>query len=81
VALGVLVGGAGAAASIDLLVANFNADHWSDAHDPAFGLALMLGGPILLAVLAYAVARFLACAAESRGRDERSVGPGRAITS
>ena len=81
VALGVLVGAAGAAASIDLLVANFNAYRWSDAHNPAFGLALMLGGPLLLAILVYAVARLFERSAGSRGRSQRDPGPGRAITS
>lgn len=81
VALGVLVGAAGAAASIDLLVANLNAHRWSDAHNPAFGLALVLGGPLLLASLVYAVARLLARSAGSPGREHRDPEPGPATTS
>ncbi len=79
-ALGVLVGGAGAAASIDLVVANFNAHRWSDAHNPTFGLALMLCGPLVLAVLVYAVARFLRRSAGSPAHGQRDRGPGRAGT-
>jgi hypothetical protein len=67
----VLVGAAGAAASIDLVIANFNAHIWSDAHNPAFGLALMVGGPLVLAALVYTVSRLLQRPASSPGRNQR----------
>jgi hypothetical protein len=79
VALGVLIGAAGAAASIDLVVANFNASRWSDAHNPAFGLVLMLGLPVVLAVLVYALARFLDRSTVSEGQSRKDTGTGHAI--
>ena len=81
VALGVLVGAAGAAASIDLVVANFNAHRWSQAHNPAFGLALMVGGPLVLAGLVYTVSRLLQRSASSPARNRRDRDPGGAIAS
>jgi len=80
VALGVLIGTIGVAASIDLVVANLNAPRWRDAHDPAFGLVLLLGLPFVFAVLVYALARRLDRSTGSRGRAREDDGPGHHAT-
>jgi len=80
VAVGVLIAAAGVAASTDLVVANLNARHWRDAHDPAFGLVLLLGLPFVFAVLVYALARRLDRSTGSGGQAQQDAGPGHAAT-
>jgi hypothetical protein len=80
VVLGVLIGAIGVAASIDLVVANLTAPGWRDAHNPAFGLVLLLGLPFALAALVYALARRLDRFTGSGGRAREDGGPGHAAT-
>ncbi|MFZ2058491.1 MAG: DUF1648 domain-containing protein [Acidimicrobiales bacterium] len=71
VALVVLIGATGVAASIDLVVANLNAPGWRDAHNPVFGLVLLLGLPFVFAGLVYALARCLDRSTGSGGRAQQ----------
>jgi hypothetical protein len=75
VALGVLIGAAGVATSIDLVVANLNAPRWNDAHNPGFALVLLLGLPFALAALVYALARRLNRSPGTRDRSREDDGP------
>ncbi len=80
VALGVLIGAIGVAASMDLVLANLDARRWSDAHDPAFALVVLLGLPFALAALVYALARRLDRSTVPGGRPQRGAGPGGPMT-